>query len=363
MRPTVAEKAFRSTTQIVRAARAQLAPYAWDYIVGGSETETTMRRNRIAIERLALCARVLVDVEHVDTSTSLLGTKLRIPYVLAPVGSLQDIFPGGSAAQVQGACEFGTLPVVSSVTQPSLEEAAAAAAGDKWFQLYVRGDIDWIAEIVGRARNAGYRALVITVDVAHYSNRERQQRHSWIPDGRKAPGGPEFQARLNWKTLDQIRAVAGMPVIVKGIQTAADALIALEHGVDAIWVSNHGGRQLDHARATMDILPEIVQAVGRRVPVIVDGGFMRGTDIIKAIALGADAVAGGKMHAWALGAGGVPALARMLELIRVEIEATMALIGVTSLGQIDESYVARDENRAGSLTAFPLLDEDDETQP
>jgi isopentenyl diphosphate isomerase/L-lactate dehydrogenase-like FMN-dependent dehydrogenase len=354
---------YRTTTQIVRAARAKLAPYAWDYIVGGSETETTLRRNRMAIESYSLCARVLRDVEHVDTSATLLGTKLRIPYLLAPVGSLQDIYPEGSAAQVQGACAFGTLPVVSSVTQPTLEEAAAAASGDKWFQLYVRGNIDWVADVVGRARTAGYRALVITVDVAHYSIRERQLLHSWIPDGRKAPGGPEFQARLNWDTLDQIRAVAGMPVIVKGIQTAADAEMALERGLDGIWVSNHGGRQLDHARATIDMLPEIVSAVDKRVPVIVDGGFMRGTDIIKAIALGADAVAGGKMHAWALGAGGAPALTRMLELLRIEIEATMALLGVTALGQLDETYLARDNHRAGSVTAFPLLDIEDETQP
>jgi glycolate oxidase len=354
---------FRSTTQIVRAERATLPPHAWDYIVGGAETETTLRRNRIAIERLAFCARVLRDVEHIDTSTTILGTKLRMPYILAPVGSLQDIHPGGSASQVRGACAFGTLPVVSSVTQPSIEESGAAASGDKWFQLYVRGDIDWVAEVVGRARAAGFRALVITVDVAHYSNRERQRRHDWVADGRKAPGGPEFQARLNWETLDQIRAVAGMPVIVKGIQTAADAQIALDRGIDAVWVSNHGGRQLDHARATIDILPEVVSAIGHRIPVIVDGGFMRGTDIIKAIALGADAVAGGKMHAWALGAGGEPALARMLELLRIEVETAMALIGVTSIGELDATYVARDDNRAGSITPFPLLDEPDETQP
>ena len=164
-------KEYLTTTQIVRAARAKLEPHAWDYIVGGSETETTLRRNRAAIEKYAFCARVLRNVEHVDTATSVLGTKLSIPYILAPVGSLQTIFANGSAAQVRGACEFGTLPVVSSVTEPSLEDAAAAAPGDKWFQLYVRGDIEWIAEIVGRARNAGYRALVITVDVAHYSNR------------------------------------------------------------------------------------------------------------------------------------------------------------------------------------------------
>jgi isopentenyl diphosphate isomerase/L-lactate dehydrogenase-like FMN-dependent dehydrogenase len=354
---------YLTTTQIVRAARANLKPFAWDYIVGGAETETTLRRNRMAIERLAFCARVLRDVEHVDTSTTILGSKLRIPYILAPVGSLQDIYPGGSASQVRGACAFGTLPVVSSVTQPTLEESGAAASGDKWFQLYVRGDIDWIADVVGRARAAGFRALVITVDVAHYSNRERQKRHSWVPDGRKAPGGPEFQARLNWDTLDQIRALAGMPVIVKGIQTAADAVTALDRGIDAVWVSNHGGRQLDYARATIDILPEVVSAIGHRIPVIVDGGFMRGTDIIKAIALGADVVAGGKMHAWALGAGGEAALARMLELLRIEIETTMALIGVTSVGELDASYVARDDNRAGSVTPFPLLDELDEMQP
>ena len=154
-----------------------------------------------------------------------------------------------------------------------------------------------------------------------------------MPDGRRAPGGPDFQARLDWDMLDQIRDIAGMPVIVKGIQTAADAATALERGLDAVWVSNHGGRQLDHARGTLDILPEVVNAIGGRIPVIVDGGFMRGTDIIKAIALGADAVAGGKMHAWALGAGGEPALARMLELVRIEIETTMALLGVTSLAR------------------------------
>jgi isopentenyl diphosphate isomerase/L-lactate dehydrogenase-like FMN-dependent dehydrogenase len=356
-------KEFLTTTQIVRAARAKLAPHAWDYIAGGAETETTLRRNRMAIEAFAFCARVLRDVEHVDTSTTLLGSKIRIPYLLAPVGSLQDISPDGSAAQVRGACEFGTIPVISSVTEPSLEDAAAAATGDKWFQLYVRGDIDWVAEIVGRARTAGYRALVITVDLAHYSNRERQSRHNWVAQGRRAPGGPQYQARLNWETLDRIRAIAGMPVIVKGIQTAADALTALEGGIDAVWISNHGGRQLDHARATIDILPEVVRAIGGRIPVIIDGGFMRGTDVIKAIALGADVVAGGKLHAWALGAGGAPALARMLELLRIEIETTMALIGVTSLGEIDQTYIARDTNRAGSVTAFPLLDLEDETQP
>jgi glycolate oxidase len=345
---------YLTTTEIVRAAQAALAPHAWDYIVGGSETEMTLWRNREAIERLAFRARVLRDVQTIDTSTKLLGTKLRIPYILAPVGSLQTITETGAAGQVRGACSFGTLPVVSSVTEPTLEESAAAAPGDKWFQLYVRGDGDWLAAIVKRVRTAGYKALVITVDVAHYSNRERQQMHRWVPEGRRDAGGKNFQAALDWKVLDTIRRLAKMPVIVKGIQTREDARIALKRGLDGIWVSNHGGRQLDHARGALDILPEVVEVVRGRVPVIVDGGFMRGTDVIKGLALGANVVAGGKMHAWALGAGGQPALERMLELMQVEIETTMALIGVTSLKQIDASYVTRAEASIGR-GPFPLL--------
>jgi len=354
---------YRTLTQIVRAARTRLEAYAWNYVVGGSETEATVRRNRVAIERLAFVPRVLRNVEHIETTTTLLGTSLRIPYILAPIGSLQDVWPEGSGAQVRGACAFGTLPVVSSVTQPALEDAAEEAVGDKWFQLYVRGDIDWIADIVRRVRESGYRALVMTVDVARYSNRERQFLHDWVPDGRRGADGPQFQARFDWGMLAQIIELAGLPVIVKGIQTAGDALKALESGVAAVWVSNHGGRQLDSARATLDILPEVVTAIGGRLPVIVDGGFYRGTDVIKALALGADVVAGGRLHAWALGAGGAPTVRRMLELLEDEIATTMGLLGVTSLGELDRSFVARDENFSGCGTAFPLLDLTDAMQP
>jgi glycolate oxidase len=345
---------FMTNTEIVRAAQAALEPQAWDYIVGGSETEMTLRRNREAIEGLAFRPRVLRNVQTVDTSMKLLGTNLRIPYILAPVGSLQTVTPSGAAAQVKGACAFGTLPVVSSVSEPALEESAAAAPGDKWFQLYIRGDVNWIAEIVGRVKKSGYKALVVTVDVAHYSNRERQQMHRWVPDGRRNAGGADYQAALDWKLLDKIRSLAKLPVIVKGIQTHEDAKIALKRGLDGIWVSNHGGRQLDHARGSLDVLPEVLDVVRGKVPVIVDGGFMRGTDIIKAMAMGADVVAGGKMHAWALGAGGETALERMLELLRLEIETTMALLGVTSLKQLDTSYIARADASIGR-GAFPLL--------
>jgi len=346
---------FETTTEIIHTAQQKLERTVWDYITGGAETETSIRRNREAIEGLAFRARILRNVVDIDTSTTLLGTRLRMPYILAPVGGLQGIVADGAASQVRGACAFGTLPVVSSVSLPSLEESAASAAGDKWFQLYVRGDFDWIAEIVERARVHGFRALVITVDVAIYGNRERQKLQRFTPQGRRNAAGEDFQAALDWDLLDRIAAIAGMPLIVKGIQTAEDAELALEHGVGALWVSNHGGRQLDHAVGSLDVLPEVVAAVRGRVPVIVDGGFMRGTDILKAIALGASAVATGRMHAWALGAGGEPALKRMLEIVEFELRTAMGLLGVTSLGQLDASYVRRADASIGR-GAFPLLD-------
>ena len=346
---------FETTTEIIHAAQQNLAPEVWDYVTGGTETETTIRRNREAIEALAFRARVLRNVVSIDMRTSLLGTPLRMPFILAPVGGLQGITPDGAAAQVRGACGFGVLPVVSSVSQPSLEESAAAAPGDKWFQLYVRGDLDWVRAILDRVRASGYRALVLTVDTAIYSNRERQKLHRFVPQGRRDIGGEDFQAALDWDALDRIRDIAGMPVIVKGIQTAEDAELALEHGVAAVWVSNHGGRQLDHAIGSLDVLPEVVNAVQRRVPVIVDGGFQRGTDIIKGIASGADVVAAGRMHAWALGAGGEPALRRMLEIVEYEMRTSMGLLGVTALAQLNGSYMRRADASIGR-GPFPLLD-------
>jgi isopentenyl diphosphate isomerase/L-lactate dehydrogenase-like FMN-dependent dehydrogenase len=346
---------FETTTEIIHTAQQKLDPTVWDYITGGAETEMSIRRNREAIEALAFHARILRNVVTIDTSATLLGTQLRIPYILAPVGGLQGVTAGGAASQVRGACAFGTLPVVSSVSLPSLEESANAAPGDKWFQLYVRGDFEWIRDIVNRVRSAGFRALVITADVAIYGNRERQKLQRFVPQGRRNADGEDFQAALDWDMLDRIREIAGMPVIVKGIQAAEDAELALERGIDALWVSNHGGRQLDHSVGSLDVLPDVVAAVRGRVPVIVDGGFMRGTDILKAMAVGANAVATGRMHAWALGAGGEPALERMLEIVEYELRTAMGLLGVTSLGQLDASYVRRADPSVGR-GAFPLMD-------
>jgi isopentenyl diphosphate isomerase/L-lactate dehydrogenase-like FMN-dependent dehydrogenase len=326
---------FVSNEEMIAEARRRLSQGSWDYLVGGSESETTLRRNRAAFDRLAFRPRVLVDVSAVDPSTEFLGQKLRIPALLAPLGSLQVFDPDGSAAVTRAATEFGTLHVVSSATDPTFEETAAATDSAKVFQLYVLGDLDWVADTLRRARDAGYIALAITVDVAHYSRRERPMlsRHRVVTRSSVLNNDRRFLYSLNWDTLDRIKEIAGIPLMLKGVQTAEDAELAVQHGVEYIWVSNHGGRQLDHALGTMTSLPEIVNAVAGRARIIVDGGIQRGTDILKAIALGADVVALGRLQAWALAAGGTPAVVRMLEIVEDELVTAMGLAGVTRLSE------------------------------
>ena len=344
-----------TTTEIVQRARDNVSTLVWENIVGGAETETSIWRNREALASLAFRARIMRDVAAVDTSTALLGTRLRIPYFLAPVGGLQQVAVEGAATAALAASAFGTLQVVSSVSDPALERTAAAAPGDKWFQLYIRGDFEWIRAMVERVRGAGYKALVITGDSAYYGNRDRQVMRRWLPAGRRNNlGGIDYQKAVNWATIDRIREIAGMPVVLKGIQAGEDAELALVHGIDAVWVSNHGGRQLDHSRGSIDVLPEVVAAVGGRVPVIVDGGFLRGTDVLKGIALGATAIATGRLYALALAAAGETGVRRMLEILEGEIIGAMGLLGVTSLADLNPSYVAR-ASVPPNTRAFPLL--------
>jgi isopentenyl diphosphate isomerase/L-lactate dehydrogenase-like FMN-dependent dehydrogenase len=345
---------IRTTTEIVTLARKQLKTRVWEYVVGGSETETTIWRNREALASLAFRARVLRNVSTIDTSATLLGTALRIPFILAPVGGLEQVAPNGAATAGIGASAFGTLQVVSSVSSPTLEETASASSGDKWFQLYIRGDFGWIGEWVARIKAAGYKALVITVDSAHYSNRERQVIRRWLPAGRANNlDGTAYQMSVDWDLVDRIRDLAGMPIVLKGIQTHEDATIALEHGASVVWVSNHGGRQLDHCVGSIDVVPEVVEAVAGRVPVVVDGGFMRGTDALKAIALGATAVACGRLYALALAAAAETGVQRMLEILEYEITTSMGLLGVTSLAELNPSFV-RSVTAPPRTRAFPL---------
>jgi glycolate oxidase len=301
-----------------------------------------MRRNRLAFDQLALRARVCVVVSDIDTSITFLGHNLRIPVLLAPIGSLQEFDPEGAIASAKAAAAFGTLPVVSSSTQPSLEETAQANSHPKIYQLYVQGDWDWCLDMTTRAVKAGYAAFAVTVDNALYSRRERPLLIRYAPPARRNPADPKWRASVTWDLIDRIRGqVKDLPFILKGVQTPEDAAIAVQHGADVVWVSNHGGRQLDFGQATLEVLPEIVQAVAGQAAVVVDGGIQRGTDVIKALALGADVVAIGRLQGWGLAAGGIPGLQRVLEILEDEIRVSMGLMGVTRLSQLNSAHVTR----------------------
>jgi len=347
---------FVTNQEIVVQARRNLSQNVWDYLTGGAESETTMRRNRFGLDSLAFRPRVLVDVSKIDASTTFLGHKLRIPVMLAPIGSLQIITPEGGVAVAKAAQEFGTINFVSSVTQPSLEETAAASPNPKIFQLYVQGDLKWVEDLLARVKKAGYKALCLTVDTAVYGRRERQMMDRWLPPSRRQTGY-EHRAALTWEIMDAIKEIAGLPFILKGIATAEDAAIAVKHGVDAVYVSNHGGRQLDHNRATIEMLPEIVEAVGGRAEIVLDGGIVRGSDVLKALALGARAVAIGKLQGWGLGAAGQAGLVRVLELLESEITVTMGLLGVSRIDQLRPAHLCKSQplSPAHEMSAFSHL--------
>jgi isopentenyl diphosphate isomerase/L-lactate dehydrogenase-like FMN-dependent dehydrogenase len=343
--------------EIVAKARANLNQNDWDYIVGGTETETTLRRNRMALDSMAFRPRVLRDVSKVDASTEVLGRRLRLPIVLCPVGSLESFHPGGAEPVVKAAGEFGVAHMLSSVCDPGLEEVAQAAPDAlRMFQLYVRGDADWADAHVERAIKAGYSGFIITVDTAHYSRRERDLAKRHVTAGRRRVQGREHQAALDWRTVERMKKKFKIPFGIKGIGTAEDAKIALDHGVEIIYVSNHGGRQLDHGRGSFDVLPEVVEAVAGRAIVIVDGGFYRGTDVIKALAMGANLVGLGRMQCYALAAAGQAGIVRMLEIMEDEVVRALGLLGVTSYGKLDRSYLApaAPANAPHVFSAFPL---------
>ena len=254
------EDRFQTLHEIVKAARRNLADGPWDYMVGGAETETTLRRNRLAIDSLAFRPRVLRDVSKIDASSSLFGRPARIPVMLAPVGSIESFTPGGGATAAEASADFGVPQMLSSVCNPGLEAVAAAADNVRIFQLYVRGDDAWVDEHVKRARDNGYVAFCLTVDTASYSRRERDLARRFVKPWRVRATGHNFQAALSWDHVKRFKDQHDMPLILKGIATAEDALLACEHGVEGIYVSNHGGRQLDHGRGSLDVLPEVVAA-------------------------------------------------------------------------------------------------------
>jgi isopentenyl diphosphate isomerase/L-lactate dehydrogenase-like FMN-dependent dehydrogenase len=350
---------FQNLHEFVRKARANLNQNAWDYIVGAAETETTMRRNRMALDEIAFRPRVLRDVAGVDGSVEVFGRKLRLPVMLAPVGALEIFDPGAAASVARGAGTFGAAHMLSSVSEPGLEKVAEAAPDAlRIFQLYVRGGDAFVEDCVGRAISNGYTAFCLTVDTAHYSRRERDIAKRYVRASRVRATGGDFQKGLEWRTVKLIKDKFKIPVILKGIATAEDTTIALDHGVEWIYVSNHGGRQLDHGRGAMQVLPEIVEAVAGRAKIMVDGSFCRGTDIVKAVAAGADLVGIGRLQCWALAAAGEAGVVRMLELLEDEVIRCLGLLGVRGFAELDKSYLhpATPTNLPHVFSAFPLLE-------
>jgi len=350
---------FQNLHEIVSSARANLDQNAWDYIVGGTETETTLRRNRMALDEIAFRPRVLRDVSRVDSSVDVLGRKLRMPVMLAPVGALETFHFGAAATVVRGAGAFGAAHMLSSVCEPGLEEVAKAAPEAlRIYQLYVRGDDAYVENHITRAIDNGYAAFCLTVDTAHYSRRERDLAKRYVTAGRQRVSGQTFQMALDWRTVKLIKDKYKIPLVLKGIATMEDAKIAVEHGVDWIYVSNHGGRQLDHGRGSMHVLPEIAAVVAGRAKIMVDGSFCRGTDIVKGIAAGADLIGIGRLQCWALAAAGEGGIVRMLELLEDEVCRCLGLLGVNTFAELDNSYLhpAAPANAPHIFSAFPLLE-------
>jgi isopentenyl diphosphate isomerase/L-lactate dehydrogenase-like FMN-dependent dehydrogenase len=349
---------FLTLQEIVAAAKRNLPPGPWSYLIGGAETETTVKRNRHALDSIAFRPRVLRDVSRIDSTAKFLGHSVRLPVLLAPIGGLESIVEGGAATAARAAAQFGVAQMLSSVCQPGLEQTAAAAATVRSFQLYVRGDDAWVDDFVRRAKDNGFTSFCFTVDVAAYSRRERDLIGRFVKPWRaRAVEGAAFQSGLSWEQVKRYKDKHDLPLVIKGIATVEDAEIAVQHGVEVIYVSNHGGRQLDHGLGSAAVLPEILRAVGKKAEVWVDGGFMRGSDVVKAIALGAKTVGIGRLAGLGLAAGGAPGLVRALELLEDEIRICLGLLGVASFAELTPAHVTQAPavSLPDTFSAFPLM--------
>jgi 4-hydroxymandelate oxidase len=327
-------------------ARERLEPPLYDYIAGGAGDEITLAENRRSFDRWILRPRYLRGLGKIDPSTTVLGTELSFPVLVAPWAYQRMVHADGEAGTRRAASEAGTVMVVSSTAFDIAADVAGAALGPVWWQLYLAEDRGFAAEMLATVTRAGYGAIVWTVDFPENGLRHRDTRSGFeMPFGLPA-SDYVFDRALSWDDLGWIREHApGLPVWVKGLVTAEDAALAVEHGADGVMVSNHGGRQLDSAPASLDALPEIVDALGGRIPAIVDGGVRRGTDVIKAIALGAAAVMVARPAAWGLAVGGEAGVARILRILRDEFENAMALCGCDQVAAIGRDLVAPSPGR------------------
>jgi 4-hydroxymandelate oxidase len=329
-----------SVTDFEDVARQQIVHAAWERISGGAADEITLRWNREAYDHIRLKPRVLVDVSKVDTRVTLLGQEMPFPILLAPTGGQGFIRPQGDLAAARGAAAANATYVISSSASMKVEDVAHGTKGPVWFQLYVQKDRGFTRELVQRAEDAGCRALCVTVDAPTFGLRYREERAKGELPARELPnlkGRDYLDASLSWKDIEWLLSFARRPVLLKGILTAEDAAIGVKAGAAGIIVSNHGARNLDTVPATIDALPVVAERVAGRVPVIVDGGVRRGTDVIKALARGATAVGIGRPYLWGLGVAGEQGVTRVVELLRRELEMAMQLMGRPTLKSIDRS--------------------------
>ena len=333
-------------------AASRLGPGAYAYYAGGANDELTLHDNVAAYRRWQLRPRVLRDVASPTTATTVLGREVSLPVLVAPVAYQRAAHPDGEVAMALGTRAAGTIMCLSTFATTSPADVAATGV-DRWYQLYVPRDEGLRQELCRQAGELGFRALVVTVDLPVSGRRERDLRTGWTvpPDllvptvGLQGLKPHEFVAEMSpsvtWDDVGSLAAAAGLPVILKGILTVEDALLALEHGAAGIVVSNHGGRQLDGVAATIDVLGEIADALEGRIEVLVDGGIRRGTDVVKALALGASAVLAGRAPLWGLAVAGEAGVRHVLELLRAEVELALQLIGCRSPAEVTRDHVAR----------------------
>lgn len=347
-------------------ARKVLSKMAYDYYRSGAEQQQTLKRNRKAFRSFELWYRVLVDVSDIHLDTTVLGSSVSMPILVAPTAYHQLAHPEGERATARGAAAAGTLMCVSTLATTSLEEVASASDGPKWFQLYVHKDRGLTKSLVERAEGAGYKAIVLTVDAPVLGRRLDDERNSWaLPKGMSMQNFVEgamdtsgdidgsalaqyvaarHDAAVTWDDLDWLRSITSLPLVIKGVVRPDDALRAVDLGADAIIVSNHGGRQLDYAPASIMAVGSVAEAVSDRIEVLMDGGIRTGTDVLIAIALGARAVLLGRPVLWGLAVDGADGVARVLSMLGAEMRQAMQLAGCPNLESIDRSLVRRAEH-------------------
>ena len=348
-----------SISDLQAVAQRRMEHMAWEYVEGAAADEISLRWNREAYDRMRLNPRVLRDVGEVDTRVSVLGLELPFPILLAPTALHKLAHPEGELATVRGAGAARAAMTLSTLSSVTLEDVAGAASGPLWFQLYVQKDKGYTAELVKRAEAAGYRALVVTVDTPVDGARNRQQRAKFhLPAdvemanlrGLATEGGRKLDTeqgvfrnilpqRLTWKEIEWLQSLTKLPVLIKGVLHPDDAALAVKQGLAGILVSNHGARNLDTVPATIDALPRITDKVGGEIAVLVDGGVRRGTDVLKALALGANAVLVGRPIFYGLSSAGADGVKRMIEILRSEFEMAMALTGRAKIAEIDRSVL------------------------